>query len=143
MHFPIIIGVRRSFFLCWALILIHAAAVVVLFLPAWPLFVPVSAGVLLCFFAWQAWRKSRPSIDALRLKVDGGLECRLAGTTDFFATQLLEGAVVHPLLICLHVVCDGRVHVLVILPDSATTDERRQLRIWLRWHIKSKNLASG
>ena len=138
-HFPVFIGVRRSSFLGKAVIAMHALAAGVLFVPDWPVVVPVLAGLILLLMAIRAWRIGTPQIDALRLFADGHLEYRLVGETRFLAAEVLPGATVHPALTLLRVVCEGRTQSIAFLPDSATVDECRRLRIWLRWCARGKS----
>ena len=138
MHFPIFIGVRRSSFLAKAVIALHAVAAGVLFVPDWPLVVPAISSLILLLMAVRAWRIGTPQIDALRLFADGHLEYRLVGETRFLAAEVLPGATVHPVLTLVRIVCDGRTQSIAFLPDSATVEEHRRLRIWLRWCARDK-----
>lgn len=127
------IGVRRSFLLCLGMALAHALAAVLLFLPGWPLLLPLAAIPLLLCSVWAAWRCCTPAVDALRFLEDGRVECRRAGTRGFEASELLPGAMVHPVLTVFHLCCGGKRLAVVILPDSVSEEEHRRLRIWLRW----------
>ncbi len=131
------IGVRRSLLLCLGVGLAHALAAILLFLPGWPLPLPLAAVPLLLCSCWMAWRCAMPAVDAVRLSQDGHIECRRAGEEEFQASELLPGATVHPLLTVFHLHCDGKRQAVVIFPDSAAREDRRRLRVWLRWRATS------
>ena len=133
MHFPMTIGVRRSFLLCLGVLLTHALAAFLLFLPGWPLPIPLAAIPLLLCSGWLAWRCGAPAVDAVRLLQNGCIEWRRTGEEEFQASELLPGAMVHPLLTVFHLRCGGKRQVVVILPDSVSREEHRRLRVWLRW----------
>lgn len=131
MHFPITIGVRRSCWLSFAIVFSHVSAALLLFIPDWPLLVPIACALLLLVSGAYALRQSSPKTDALRLLVDGRLECRFEGV--FCAVDLASRATVHPVLTVLRLIYEGQAIGIVLLPDSASAEERRHLRVWLRW----------
>lgn len=142
MQFPISIGLHRSFFLALLTLLVHLAAMSVICLPDWPvLWVIAGVGGLLLSLLWN-WQRQAPAIVALRLLDDGQIECRRAGASDFSTAQLLPGATAHPWLTLFRVQDEaGRVTILVA-PDSAGAEERRRLRLWLRWRADFNQLPS-
>lgn len=141
MHFPIIIGVRRSLILRLILALIHIAAVPLFFLLDWPGGLSAGGTLLLLVSGGVSWRRSFSDIEYLRLSANGGLEFRLGGDEGFHVAQLLAGATVHPALIVLHLVCEDKARVMVLLPDSASAQDRRRLRLWLRWRPEQKGTS--
>lgn len=143
MHFPITVGVRRSFILGIAVVFVHVAAIALLFLPGWPL--PASAGgtLLLLVSALYSWRRCTPAVEALRLFADGRVQCRRYGKGDFEDAELLPGATVHPALTVLRLVCQGEILPVVLLPDNGTAEENRRLRVWLRWRGSPPEANSG
>lgn len=133
MHFPITIGVRRSSFLALLVLLAHAAAALILFLPDWPLGLVAFITFVVLISAVISWRQCQPDVQAVRLLADGRLECLCRGEDQFAEAQLLPGATVHPLLTVMRLQCRQKTRSIVVLPDSASAEDRRRLRVWLRW----------
>lgn len=133
MHFPMTIGVRRSSFLAFAVLLVHVAANFFLFLPDWPVALPAVGSILLLISGLFSRRQCLPKIQGLRLLADGRLECRFPGEEMFHIAELLPGATVHPALTVLSLQCEGKALSVVLLPDSVPVDDYRRLRVWLRW----------
>jgi len=125
--------VHRSFFLASVASFVHVAAAICLFLPDWPVVIPVVGSVFLLISGIFCWRQCWPKIQELRLLADGRLECRLQGEKEFLGAELQPGATVHPALTLLRLVCEGRRLSVALLQDSATAEDRRRLRVWLRW----------
>ncbi|OQA33941.1 MAG: hypothetical protein BWY57_00849 [Betaproteobacteria bacterium ADurb.Bin341] len=142
MRFPITIGVHRSFFLVFAVVFVHVAAAAILFLPVWPVWLTVCCIFLFLVSAVFSWWQCQSAIEVLRLLADGRLECCCRGDRQFSEAQLLPGAMVHPLLTVIRLQCKGKTHAVVLLPDSAPAEDRRRLRVWLRWRASFATLDS-
>lgn len=135
MQFPITIGLHRSFLLRSGIVLVALAAVAVVCRSSWPM---VAKALTLCALALGgclAWHRSNPSVTALRLSGEGGIECRLAGEGDFHKACLQGSTVVHPWLTVIRL-STGRRHEVVVCPDAIDADDFRRLRVWLRWKAK-------
>jgi hypothetical protein len=91
----------------------------------------IDAGLLLLAARqWRVWRQGPPI--SLRLLPDGTWALDVAGQE--LEAQQLSGAYVTAHLVVLPLkLANGRVRRLVLWPDSATADELRRLRAWLRW----------
>lgn len=140
MQFPITIGLHRSFFLIGGYLLAHALALVVVWLPEWPVLVSSGLAALVVVFALMGWRKISPANLHLRLLATGHLEC--AVSSDAYAPALLlPGATVHPWLTVLRIEHTGKSRVILVAPDSASREDRRRLRVWLRWRADFNSSA--
>ncbi len=135
MQFPVIVGLHRSSFLARALFLLAVAgSVFILFYPrsTWLL---SGLLVLIWLIAGLAWRRLPPPFSALRLMREGQIDGRLADSSDFQPLQCLPGALVHPWLTVLRLkpAAGGPVLTLLLLADSASAEDFRRLRVFLRW----------
>lgn len=135
MQFPITIGLHRSLFLRYGIALVALAAVAEVILSPWPMVAKASSLCALVVGGGLAWRTSNPSVKALRLTGDGGIECRLAGEGNFQKARLQGAAVVHPWLTVFRL-NTGRCYRVVLCPDAIDADDFRRLRVWLRWKAK-------
>lgn len=134
MQFPITIGLHRSRFLGYALLGASGLATGLI------LCLPRSTGILAVFLAlcWGcsalAWRRLAPAVQALRFEQDGAMQILAAGVADYAPAMMQAGATVHPWLTVFRVVSeDGRRHTVLIAPDSASAEDFRRLRVFLRW----------
>ncbi|HZX30669.1 MAG TPA: protein YgfX [Rhodocyclaceae bacterium] len=133
MQFPITIGLHRSFLGGLIGALIHGGAAIAVVLTPWAVWVRAVLAVAVVVSALLARRSGRPAVTALRLLGNGRVECRLEGDSEFRSAELQPGNTVHPWLSVIRLSVDMRPVTVVMLPDSATTEEFRRLRVWLRW----------
>lgn len=143
MQFPVIVGLHRSSFLARALgLLALASSVFVLFYPRSP-WLLCGLLVLIWLIAGLAWRRLHPPYSALRLMRDGQIDGRLPGATDFQPLHCLPGPLVHPWLTVLRLkpAAGGPVQTLVMLEDSASAEDFRRLRVFLRWQAMRFKLS--
>lgn len=100
-------------------------------------FVPVAAGLILAW-AWhlaQALRLGRSAMRSLELSADGSARFQDA-SEQWHQVEIQPGSYVSPWLVVVITAAGGRRRrALVLLPDSATADELRRLRVWLRWRL--------
>lgn len=143
MHLPVSIELRRSRWLVSGLLCAHLLAALVVFLPEWPLIVPLLASLLLLVSAVWGWFRCLPAVAVLRLRDDGRIECRRSGDTVFEMAQLLPDALVHPALIVLYLQLGEQRLTVVVAPDSAPAAQRRCLRVWLRWRADFRPLVDA
>ena len=97
-------------------------------------FPPIAAGIALAW-AWhlaQALQWSRSALHVLEFDAKGGVRCRDAQGL-WHEAEILPGAYVSVWLILLILGTSSGRRSLVLLPDAATGDELRRLRVWLRW----------
>ena len=133
------IGIAPSRLLAALLIIVHliAGACVLAFLPVWWVVAILSTAVC----ASLVFHLRR---DALRLSGDAVIEVTLRdhGRCELLTRSgaVLEGTVegssfVSALFMVVNVRLDGgrRLRSVVVMPDSATAEERRRLRVWLRY----------
>ena len=133
MRLPIIIGLRRSRlqqdFLAAVLLLASFCA---LFFPQAH---AIRAALLLAAWgiaAW-AWRRLAPPLSAIRLEADGSIWAN-PHQQEFLPATILPGATVHPWLTVLRFeLPDGKRRALLVTADTATPDDFRRLRVFLRW----------
>jgi toxin CptA len=80
--------------------------------------------------------RSRSAIVALDVRDDGALSFQTR-RGEWHECTLLGSSFVAPYLTVLNLKSEGSRHTnrVVIMPDSATPEEFRRLRIWLRWRI--------
>lgn len=78
--------------------------------------------------AWQ-WRRTLPG---LRIKADGQIQLD-AGNSGWQHVALLPGSFVSPGLSVVRLRTPNSTQPLVLLPDSASRDALRRLRLSLRW----------
>ncbi len=138
MQFPITIGLRRSFFLAGGAILVHALALLAIWVPAWTIAITIAGYGFIVVSALWSVRQWMSQEVALRLLADGRLECRFSGDEVFLPAELAAPATVHPWMTVIHVKTSNRKMTIVAMPDSGRADELRQLRIWLRWRAEFK-----
>ena len=86
---------------------------------------------LVSALTWAAWQWRRP-LPGLRIKADGQLQLD-AGTGIWQYADLLPGSFVSTGLSVVRLRTSNATHRLVLLPDSASSDALRRLRLSLRW----------
>ncbi len=131
-------GIDPSPLLAVLLVIVHliAGACVIIFLPAW-----AAAILTAAFCASLVFHLRR---DALRLSGDAVIEVTLGerGRCEVLTRggAVLEGTVagssfVSGLFTVVNVRLDGgrKFRSVAVMPDSATAEERRRLRVWLRY----------
>lgn len=144
MQFPITIGLHRSRILDLALLVVALVlGATVLALPAgFPL--RLACLVVICLLAVQIWRRLSPRLSAVRLEKAGQLSVVPEGAEEFLAASLLPGATVHPWLCVARLQSDdGRIYTLIVAPDSASRQDCRRLRVFLRWRADFSGLGDG
>lgn len=95
------------------------------------------AAVLLAGIGLGVWQRRKPCPN-LRIKADGQIQLSLAGS-DWRHAEVLPGIFVSPSLTVVRLrTTDGERYSLTLLPDSASPDDLRRLRVSLRWarHIR-------
>jgi hypothetical protein len=100
----------------------------------------IVASSLIIFFQ----RQQRQIVAMLHLGTRGELEIETkvgAGETATIAT-IEPYTTILPGLIVLLLRCQGKRLVLPLLADSVSTDNYRQLRLWLQWRAKTRVSAS-
>lgn len=118
---------------------IYAGILLVLYGVTWillslaPVVLPLRLLLLLVFFGlcwrtWQEWRRLQ-SIRRLQVLPDGYRLITLQGEFDLAAGQHTR---LTPWLVILHLRAGKRVFHLPLLPDTASAEDLRRLRVWLR-----------
>ncbi len=134
----LIVSLRPSRILALALTVAAAAALA----SAWislptPAFLPVAAGIGLAW-GWnfaQALQRGKTGLRTLELDVEGGFRWQDAWGR-WHEAEILPGSYVSGWLIVVILRASGqRRRSLVLLPDTAATEELRRLRAWLRWRL--------
>lgn len=140
------IGIDPSPLLAVLLVIVHliAGACVLIFLPAWWAAAILTAA--LCASLVFHLRR-----DALRLSGDAVIEvtlrdrgrCRLLTR----GGAVLEGTVAGSSFVSgwftvVNVRLDGKLRSVAVMPDSAPAEERRRLRVWLRYRAHPEMPAS-
>ncbi len=137
MQLPIHIGLHRSRLLARVSIFIGGLALCFLYFflrstAAFAVFSALTLALLAGVFG-----QSRMPVRALSLKRDGLIEVCLAGETDYCPASVLDGALIHPWLTVFRVEIQSmprRVYSVVLLTDSLSAENFRQLRVFLRWN---------
>ncbi len=119
----------------YAGILLALYGVTWLLLSLAPVVLPLRLLLLLVFFGlcwrtWQEWRRLQ-SIHRLQVLPEGYRLITLQGEFDLVEGQHTR---LTPWLVILHLRTTKRVFHLPLLPDSASADDLRRLRVWLRCH---------
>ena len=91
----------------------------------------VLAVSLLGALGWTIWQWRRP-LPRLRIKADGRIQLD-SGNYEWQSVELLPGSFVSPGFCVVRLRAQSLTYYLVLLPDSATPDELRRLRLSLRW----------
>ncbi len=141
--------IAASPLLASALLLAHGAAIVcaVLFLPGWWLQALASAaiaGSLAFHLRLDALQLSGDAIVELFLK--DGAQCELGLKNGETLNATIAGSTfVTPLLIVINVCPDGqgRNRAAIVMPDSASTEDLRRVRVWLRHRARPDGPGSG
>ena len=98
---------------------------------------PVVAGIAIAW-AWHtslALHLSPAAVRALEMNDAGGVRCR-DGAGRWHEGEILPGSYVSAWLMVLLLDAGGRGRqALVLLPDCASAEELRRLRVWLRWRL--------
>lgn len=144
MQFPITIGLHRSRILDTALLVVVVALGATVL--AFPIGLPFRLACLIaiCLLAAQIWRRLSPRLSAIRLEKAGQLGILPAGADEFHVATLLPGATVHPWLSVVRLQTDdGRIYTLIVAPDSASRQDFRRLRVFLRWRADFSGLGDG
>ena len=134
MQFPTQLALRSSRRLSILSLVLHALAASSLVLLPWPPVLLWPLLVIILASAWQALK--RPSVVALRLGQNGKLDL-LYGDGQQVAATVDQGTSVFSNLIVLRTRDEEqrRLPNLVLLSDSVSVGQFRQLRLWLRWCV--------
>ena len=101
-------------------------------------FPPAAAGIALAW-VWHlgpVLQRTRRAVRALELGANGDARWQDASGS-WNEARIQSGSYVSTWLIVVHLGAAGqRSRSLVLLPDSAATEELRRLRVWLRWRLK-------
>jgi toxin CptA len=140
-QFPIIIGLHRSRFLDAIFLLLALLAFAVILLSDLPQALQIACLLAIPVMSLASWKNLSPELKLLRLEKDGGISIRLAGENDFQSACLLPGATAHPWLVVFHLNCAGRKFCVVATKGSATAQDLRRLRVFLRWRANFSVLS--
>jgi toxin CptA len=135
-QFPIVIGLHRSRFLDGALLLTTTIALTAISIVPWPAVASVLLGMVAVLAAFLAARALTPHVHELRIDSDGRISCRTGRDSVFYSVQLRPGPTAHPWLVVLRLEGEQGRFRLLIAPDSASTEDFRRLRVWLRWRAE-------
>ena len=141
MQFPITIGLRRSFFaraVCCGVAVVTALA---LGFATWPYPIRGMAfAILVGTVVIAYWRLAAVPALSIRLERAGQLILIPADVGPPEIACSLLGAYVHPWLTVIRCQdADGNVRSLVFYPDSATKEDLRRLRVFLRWRVSLRS----
>ncbi|WP_374350237.1 protein YgfX [Chitinimonas sp.] len=130
---PLRILLRRSRLEVAGLVTIHGLGLGMPWLAALPQIVRWLVCALVCASAaYHGWRFRQPYPVEIRLLPDGRWALLLAG--DEQEGSLLPGSYLTQALQVLHFRLDsGKPIRIAVWPDSASPEQRRRLRVWLRW----------
>lgn len=142
MHFPLHIELRRSRLLSFLTVWVHLVAGGCVWVLPWPAALRGGVLAILALSGWHALRRS--VVVGLRLSEDGELAF-LSTAGDRIAVSVRPDTVVFSQLIVLRArdEVQGSLRTLVVLPDSMSVEQFRQLRLWLRWRADASEQASA
>lgn len=131
------LALRPSRALALALTLMAATALACAWisLPALA-FAPIAAGIVLAW-GWhcaQALQWGAGAARALELGTQGGVRLE-DGRGAWQEAEMLPDSYVSGWLIVMNMTNGGRRRSLVLLPDAASAEDLRRLRVWLRWRL--------
>lgn len=139
--YPLLIEVRPSPTLRFALLTAHALAAWAVGLADLPRSAQAALGLaLLVSAAWTL--RPRPR---LRLRLGTKGELKVAETTHFQPAQVQPGSIVtaHLCLLRYRIEGERRTRALPILRDSLAPEPLRALRLWLRWQARCDSSTHG
>lgn len=125
---------RRLGLLLAGMLLLALAAVTLTALPG-PL--QLALGMAVAGLVGRGWRQARP-LARLRIAPDGRLQ-RLDDAAEWSDAEILGDSFASTALIVLRYRMAGKVRTLTLLPDSATADDLRRLRVSLRWTRRTRS----
>lgn len=137
MQFPILIGLRRSFFLGCGIVGVAGLAIIVVLATPWPVLPKVLLSLLIAVLGVRAWDRARPIFTSMRISSDGALHARIDENGEWLELSLGAQHTVHPWLIVLRLSSEAKWRSVPIFLDATDPDAFRHLAIWLRWHPKS------
>lgn len=142
MQFPVHIELHRSRILVFSIFLFHAAAITCTIVLPWSW---LWRALLLAPVGVSAWYALRPKkIVGLRLAAQGSLDCLLADGERTAAEVLSDSTVFNQLIVLrMRLGKAQRVVNLTLLPSSASAEQFRVLRLWLRWQQASEGAAKN
>ena len=138
------IKLKRSFVLMALQLAMGLLAAVAISLADLQGLIRLALGVsLLGALAWMVWQWRQP-LPSLRIKADGQIQLD-ADNRGWQAVELLHGSFVSPGLSVVRLRTPDSTQPLVLLPDSASHDALRRLRLSLRWapRIRSDTAFPG
>ena len=133
MQFPIVIGLRRSYFQAGFIVASGLGAVLLTCFAPWAVWVRSTLCLLVLAFVALALVPARGRVQGLVLTREGVLHLRLAGVGNVVQGRLLPGATVHPWLTVLRIAHATGSLTLLLTPECLAADDFRRLRVWLRW----------
>ena len=132
------IKLKRSAWLTALLLAMAVLAGVSITLAHIPVWIQmVLAAGLLGAMSYAIWAMRKP-IPGLRIKPDGLIQLSVANG-EWQSIELMPGSYVSPGLSVVRLRTQHSIHTLILMRDSATSDELRRLRLSLRWapHTRS------
>ncbi|MHB8915552.1 MAG: protein YgfX [Thiobacillus sp.] len=118
-----------------AMVLLAGLSIARAYLPAWTLMTLVAG--LLGTMIYVGWSMRKP-LPGLRIKPDGQIQISISNG-EWQSTELMTGSYVSSGLSVVRLRSPHEMHRLVLLPDSATSDELRRLRLSLRWAPRTRS----
>lgn len=92
---------------------------------------------LLSVMVYSIWTMRKP-LPGVRIKPDGQIQISIANS-EWQTAALVPGSFVSPGLSVVRLRTKHAMHSLVLLPDSATPEELRRLRLSLRWAPRTRS----
>lgn len=142
------IPISPSLLLATALVLVHGAACACLlgFVPGWGW---TSAGLIavaasLVFHLWRdALGLARDAVAEISLDEDGNCDLLTLAAGELRG-RVMASTFVSVFLIAVNVRLDsGRTRTVILLPDTASAENRRKLRVWLRHALRLQQPGSA
>lgn len=98
--------------------------------------IQLATGAVVTGLAAWGWRRAC-RVASLRIAADGRLQC-LDDTAEWRDAEVLGDSFVSTGLIVLRYRTAGQVRTLTLMPDSASADDLRRLRVSLRWTRRTR-----
>jgi len=118
---------------------VAALALVAIRLAALPDAIQLVLGAAAIGLSAWGWRRGLPIAASLRIAADGRLQC-LDDAAEWGDAEVLGDSFVSPALVVLRYRTAGQpMRTLTLLPDSASADDLRRLRVSLRWTRRTRS----
>lgn len=145
---PFIVKLRHSSIWQTGVRGLHAVLMLEIMLVPWDGALRLAMLAVLLVSAFRCEKaKTNPLPLTMRLGRKGDIWLRIDPEKDFIPAQLHSRALVHPWLTVFHLswrdagLAKDQTRLIWVLPDSASAEDFRRLRVWLNWECPNTAIA--